>query len=209
MASTVPRKRHGARKRCSDPNNIGCTGFARRNSEPLACHECGGGTRAEIKHFEDGSRLERGQVIVSGRVQMLLNGTLSVDDLDDEELARGYPKAKDGTFRGVPPKVIPRAMHNAIRKKLFERAAEKLQMDLLDTVTYMGEVVRNTQIDPKTRLDAAKWIVERIMGKNPDRVEFSADKPFMELLEDIHRGPAPKAIEATIVDAEIVEDPRL
>lgn len=161
----------------------------------------------ETKHLPDGTAKPRAGVVqVSGRIQMLLDGRISIDDLDDEELARGRPRSSDGTFKGVAPKVIPTALHNRMRKELFERAETKLRTGLVDSAKFMIDVVGNDKIDVKTRLDAAKWVFERVMGKNPDRVQLSADAPFMELFEELSRGPRKVHVEAEVVDAEVVDD---
>lgn len=206
MSSPRPtRARHGARARCSDPSGVGCRNFARRHSQPLTCAECGGGTRAEIKHLPDGTRQHRGVIQVSPRAQALIDGTIDIEELDNEELARGYPRASDGTFRGRPPQIIPTAVHNRMRKELFERAEVQLKKDLPDAAAFMSKVIANEEVDIKTRLDAAKWLIERVMGKNPTQIQISADAPFMELLEELHRDPGPDK-DFIDVDAEVVDD---
>jgi len=201
----TPRARHGRRERCSDPEEVGCRNFARRHSVPPTCPDCGGGTRAEIKHLPDGTRQQRGVVSVGPRVQALLDGTLDISELDDEELARGYPRSKNGTFQGNRPKVIPTMMYNRMRKELFDRADTKLRSGLMDAATLMTNVINNDKVDPKVRMDAAKWVFERMMGKTPDRIEFGADSPFMDLLEKIQRGPAPEP-EPVIIEGEVADD---
>lgn len=212
------RPKHAARARCEVVK--GCKGFARRHSNPPACTEHGGGTRAEKKHRPDGTASSRAVVSVGPKVKALLDGTIDVEDLDDEELAHGYPRSVDGSFRGRP-KVIPTALHARMRKELFERADRRLSQDLVNIAEFMAKLALNTEIDPKTRLEAGKYVFERVMGKTPSTVQITADAPFMELLQDIQRGPrttvAPtqfekqKALPAgqpDIIDAEIVEDER-
>jgi hypothetical protein len=142
---------------------------------------------------------------VAPRAQALLDGTIDVSELDNEELARGYPKASDGSFRGRPPQVIPTALHNRMRKELFERAEVQLKKDLPDAAKFMSEIIADEEVDVKIRLDAAKWLIERVMGKNPTQIQISADAPFMELLEELHRDPGPDT-DFIDVEAEVVDD---
>jgi hypothetical protein len=92
-----------------------------------------------------------------------------------------------------------------MRKELFERAEVQLKKDLPDAAKFMAELIANEKVDTKTRLDAAKWLIERVMGKNPTQIQISADAPFMELLEELHRDPGPDK-DFIDVEAEVVDD---
>jgi len=196
------RPRHGARKRCSDPDDIGCRSWARRNHD--ACSECGGGTRAEAKHLPDGTMRKRNAVNVAPRVRDLLDGTISIEDLDDEELVRGYMRAKNGTFAGRAPRVVPKAIHDRMIRELFARADDMLRASLLDSVRVMSEVAADITATPGERLKAAQWIYERVRGKVPTDVHITGEmKPYEELLDDVHRGDPP-----IVIDQENAEDDR-
>lgn len=180
------RPRHGERKRCSEDD---CNDFARRHSEKCTKH--GGGTRAFKKHKADPdtgevtSRLT-GSVRIPPRVAALLDGEIDVHELDDEELARGYPRAVDGTFKGKPPDVIPRHMYNRMQRELFERANRELKSGLVDVAEMMIGFARNTELDPKVRMDCAKWVFERIMGK-PEQALSVDVKKYETIFEGIDR----------------------
>jgi hypothetical protein len=126
----------------------------------------------------------------SKRVQDLLDGTLSVEELDDEELARGYPRAEDGSFRGRPA-VIPTAVHQRVQRDLFARAGEKLKTNLIDAADTMAKIAVNPDLDPKVRMDAAKWLIERLMGKTPDVSVTVEEKAYQRLLDKMDRGAIP------------------
>jgi hypothetical protein len=120
----------------------------------------------------------------------LLDGTLSVEDLDDEELARGYPKAADGSFRGRPS-VIPTAVHQRIQRELFARAGEQLRTNLVKAAETMASIAVDPDQDPKVRMDAAKWVIERIMGKTPEVSVTVEEKAYQRLLDKMDRGAIP------------------
>lgn len=196
------RPRHGARKKCSNPNNKpdGCGGWARRNSEPPACSSCGGGTRTSTKWKRDAdsgevTREKTGIVRIPPRVQQLLDGEINVDDLDEEELSRGYPRAADGSFR-CPPNLVPRTLHNRMRRELFDRANRELSASLVDMAGFMVKVARDPNAPTKERMDAAKWVFERIMGKQPEvSVTFDTRK-YETIFEGVDRTAAYEPPEA-------------
>ncbi len=74
------------------------------------------------------------------RHEKLMAGIISVDDLDDEELARGQCRDKAGGFNGMAPKTIPKELHDRMVRELFGRADNRLKENLLDVVDTMTEI---------------------------------------------------------------------
>ena len=165
---------------------------------------------AEKRHRRNG--VVRGRtdhdvlVRLRGRYAQLQTGALKVEDLDDEELAKGQLKASDGTFRGRPPSVLPAELVSAMRREWLSRAEAKLREALLGKgIGVLVELAGNELVDPAVRLRAADKIIERTMGKVPDRVHIAADDPvetlFRNILNDPHglmdpAGPPPKELSA-------------
>lgn len=135
-----------------------------------------------------------------GRYAMLLQGHLKVEDLDDDELARGQLKAADGTFRGRPPRVVPSELVQAMRREWLSRAEAKLREALMDHgIGTLVELARNRNIDEGVRLRAAERLIERTMGKVPDKIEVRAEDPIEALFRNIlsdPRGLAPQEFSA-------------
>ncbi len=120
-------------------------------------------------------------------------------DLDEEELARGYPRAADGSFRN-PPVVIPKRVHDRLVRELFARADLKLRENLVDSVNVMTKIMKDPDVDPKTRLGASQWVYERLRGKVPD-VQITGDvKKWEEVFEGVYRGPQPGTVDGEVVD---------
>lgn len=127
---------------------------------------------------------------LKGRYAKFMNGLITVEDLDDEELAQGRLKAADGTFRGRPPSVIPAEMVQAMRREWMSRAEAKLRDALMSKgIGTLVELAGNEDIDPAVRLRAADKIIERTMGKVPDRVHFAAEDPVESLFRSILADP--------------------
>lgn len=140
------------------------------------------------------------EIRLRGRYALFLNGLITVEDLDDEELARGELKAADGTWRGGKPRVVPAELMQAMRREWLSRAEAKLREALMSSgIGTLVELASNKNIDEGVRLRAADKIIERCMGKVPDKVELRAEDPvealFRSILSD-PRGLAPKEFSA-------------
>lgn len=136
------------------------------------------------------------------RYQALLNGTLSVEDLDDDEIIKGRLRDKHGGFRGRPPYLIPRVIHQRAVKELMHRADMSILSNLEDAQKAVAEIMNNPRAPAIARLEAAKYMWERIQGKIPDKVELDTTvRKFETLIEGGH-----VVVDVDIEDAEIVEE---
>lgn len=125
-----------------------------------------------------------------GRYAQLVSGTLAVEDLEDEELARGQLRSADGTWRGRPPRVLPAELVQAMRREWLDRAEAKLREALLDKgIGTLVELAGSDRIDPAVRLRAANALIERTMGKVPDKIQLAAEDPVETLFRNILADP--------------------
>jgi len=108
---------------------------------------------------------------VPDRLQQLLDGTIKVEDLDDEEIMRGQLRAADGSFRGRPSSVVPRAFHDAIKAELVNRSDRALQKNLADARTTMVDLMNNHRTPAMVRLMAAQHIEARLIGPIPKEIQ--------------------------------------
>lgn len=113
------------------------------------------------------------------RLQQLLEGTLTVADLDDDEIMAGRCKDKNGRFSGRPPNTFPRAIHDALRREFHKRVDEKFQDGLDLALETLEDVMRTKHAAAPARVRAAEIWIERTRGKVPDKVEQTLEiKPF-------------------------------
>lgn len=137
-------------------------------------------------------------------------GKLSVDELDDEELARGQIRKADGTW--TDNNYVSAEVHDKMIKKLFERSDAMLRENLLKAVETFAEIASGTAYEPADRLKAAEFIFTRLRGKVPTEVVLTQEKPFEVVLTDVLTGGSraesrrARGIEEGIVDAEFVEE---
>lgn len=116
-----------------------------------------------------------------GRYAQFLSGEITVEDLDDDELAQGRLKSVDGTFRGRPPAVVPGEMVQAMRREWLKRAQNTLAEALMQKgIGTLVELAADSP-DDGVRLRAAQAIIERTMGKVPDKIEVAAEDPVETL----------------------------
>lgn len=141
------------------------------------------------------------------RYQQFLSGLIKVEDLDDEELARGQFRDRAGEFSGKPPKQIPREMHDQFVTELFQRADVRLKEGLVACVDTMVEVATSPVYEAKDRLKAAQWVFERVRGKAPEVVVHTQDKPWEHVLQGISGGSREESRAARgVVDAEWADE---
>jgi len=123
-----------------------------------------------------GRRIEVGE----GTREILLTPEI-VKDWDDEEIMRGRARAKDGSFKGKDPKVIPKVVHDEWKRRQFSKA--------MDVATNGAEVAMQTLIDiiqspmayDRDKIEASKVILERTMGKPREKVELEVTTPKWRL----------------------------
>lgn len=160
-----------------------------RGREP-ARPKSGGKNRTRIRLSETNTKI-------------LETGDLS--DWDDEELIRGQRKDRNGRWTGRPPKMVPKLLHDELVRRTLERAQELMRSNLEAAVTVLTELALNPEVQPKDRLKAIEIVMDRVMGKAPERIELSATvKPWEQALaggivRDLE-------LEEGVVDAEIVEE---
>lgn len=104
------------------------------------------------------------------RYQMLIDGDLTVEDLDDDEIQRGRCKDKNGNFSGRPPASFPRALHDAMHNEFLRRTSETFK-PLVDVATgVLLDVALNKRAAAPARVQAANILLERGAGKVKDQV---------------------------------------
>ena len=165
-----------------------------------------------VKDKEEAANAAESQGL--SRYRQYQEGLITVDDLDDDELAQCGFKAKNGTI--FKPKSIPRELANAFQKAIFERANAEMRGMVVEAAKTVGEIMSNKANDEKVRLTAALALIERGLGKTPNVVAITQDKPFEVVFDAIlhssgnESGPAgnvqtgPLPIESAI-DAESFE----
>ena len=102
-----------------------------------------------------------------------------VDQWDIEELAKGRPKDKNGNFSGRAPGFIPRAVHEQVLQRFEQVVKSEMQAHTVEALKLINKVLTDDKTDSKgkpvvsanTKLDAAKFLIEHVIGKPKQRTE--------------------------------------
>ena len=113
-----------------------------------------------------------------------------LEEWDDEELARGRPRAEDGTFRGVAPKWISRQIHEEAVRRFKEEATSNMRALVPKALDTIQQLIMDDSTDengkplvpPSVRLEAAKWTVEHLIGKPTQRQEIDISVRLQSIL---------------------------
>lgn len=120
-----------------------------------------------------------------------------VEDWDLEELARGRPRNTLGTFAGRAPSYISRAVHEAAMDRFKHLVKMTMNAHTADALTVMGTLINSTEVDDRgkpivpasTKLDAAKFLLEHIMGKPTQRIEQDISVKLQGVLANVMVNP--------------------
>lgn len=116
-------------------------------------------------------------------------GTLTMQEfvatLSPEELVRGQLKDHEGKFRGRPPKWIPAEFYQACIRQLLKQGELMWREAFYDSIKVFSDIAKNEALDPKDRLKAAQYVIERVAGKTPDKVEVSVVQPWEAIIGGI------------------------
>jgi hypothetical protein len=156
-----------------------------------------------------------------------------VDEWDLEELSKGRPRSTDGSFRGKPPKYMPRAVHERIAERFKILVKDQMNQSSVLALGVVANLISNEEYDDKgkpivpasVKLDASKWLIEHVVGKAVQPTQTDVSVKLQGILgavmvnptyDDNHpdRAALPRGYTAAhfgvrggpVVDAEVVDD---
>ena len=104
------------------------------------------------------------------------------DELSPEELARGQLKDSNGTFSGRPPEFVPKAFHNACMAQIKKRFDETLLQSLQGATDGLVAMLSDPEVDHNIKAKVSIYLIERVMGKVPDKIIVSSTEPWEEAI---------------------------
>jgi len=108
-----------------------------------------------------------------------------VGALTAEELARGQLMDKHGTFTGRPPSYVPKAFHDACIQELLGRGRILYKENYVKAIQAMTEIASSSTAKEADRIKAAQFVIERLEGKVPDRLEVGVADPWQQIISGI------------------------
>lgn len=140
------------------------------------------------------------------RMVQLIDGDLTVAELDDEEVAYGITKCDDGKFSAKAAyhsKKLPKKIQDEMQRELFARATRLLRGNVLASIEAIVEIATSPGSEDRDRMKAAQYIIERIQGKTPDVVQVTQEKPWEHVLAHVVAGERSPVREAAKLDNAI------
>lgn len=162
------------------------------------------GSKAGRRHVDD-SRLSKNPKAIRNRARR--RGGIStkefeqlykpIDEWDDEELRRGRPRAADGSFRGKAPPWMSRELHEQAMDRFKAIIGDRMREETVNAMGVVSAILANDEIDEKGRpvvpasvkLDAAKWLVEHLLGKPKQHTETDISVKLQAVLATAMVGP--------------------
>lgn len=142
-----------------------------------------------------------------------------VEEWDAEELARGRPRDRNGGWSGSTPAYVTRAFHEQIIKRFQVVVREEMNKHTIEALEVMRKVLTDETVDlrgkplvsPATKLQAATYLLDHVVGKPTQRVEQDISVKLQGLLGTVMVTPTGELAQGSqplsdIVDAEVVDD---
>lgn len=111
---------------------------------------------------------------IPDRYKQFLDGTLTVDDLDDEEIMRGQLRNSQGDFRGRNAKFLPRELMLGIIQKRDEIFASKIMPAASDAIDNLKRVSKTSTVHDGPGVQASKILLAYAIGNPVEKVQINA-----------------------------------
>ncbi|MCA1806272.1 MAG: hypothetical protein LC687_00105 [Actinobacteria bacterium] len=120
-----------------------------------------------------------------------------VEEWDLEELAKGRPRNSRGHFTGPAPAYLPREVHEKALERFRSVVKGKMNEHTVTALDAIDWVLQNEEVDEKgkpiipagTKLDAAKFLIEHVIGKPTQRTESELSIKLQSILGVVMANP--------------------
>lgn len=148
-----------------------------------------------------------------------------IEEWDAEELARGRPRDKTGRFSGKGPAWLTREVHEESMSRFRTLVKNRANESTIEALKVIDMIMTNNKKDRRgrplvtasTKLDAAKFLIEHVIGKPTQHTETDISVRLQGILASavitpgtyvVPSRPDAKALmpHADIVDAEVIDD---
>jgi hypothetical protein len=141
-------------------------------------------------------RMKRADIMSDQEIEYLYQKPIAEWDL--EELSRGRPRNNRGTFSGPAPKWINAAVHEEAMERYTAAVKSDLNATTVDALQVLKHLINNNDFDDKgkpvvpasTKLDAAKFLIEHVVGKPKQRIEADVSVKLQGILGQVMVNPA-------------------
>ena len=146
-------------------------------------------------------KAKRTELLTEQEVEALYRKPL--EEWDTEELARGRPRNSRGTFSGPRPKWIKAEVHEQSMERFTAIVKEEMNATTVDALKLLTNLLNNDEVDDKgkpivpagTKLDAAKFLIEHVIGKPKQRIESDVSVKLQGILGVVMANPSDALME--------------
>jgi hypothetical protein len=131
------------------------------------------------------------------RPEKFARGEITVDDLDDEELARQQVREDDGTFARMRPSIHINKIAE-MQRALLARGNDVFKAAFLEATATMREICADPNNPPQVRLQAAKMIIDKV-APTATIIEIKPHDPVLAFFEGIQESGGTELITGTVV----------
>ena len=141
-------------------------------------------------------------------------GKLDLSDWDIEELIRGRRRAKNGTFSGAGPRMVPIQIHDELARRVKTDVAHELRGI---ASKYIGPILKFVLehpggLDPKDvpgltlQVKAAQDLMDRFVVGRQEKVEVSGTLRHEQIIKDVTIDRTMEIEDGSIEDAVLVDE---
>lgn len=120
-----------------------------------------------------------------------------LENWDSEELARGRPRNKNGEFSGPKPEWVTMSMHEEAVDRFSRVIKTEMGVATIKAMDVMTEILSNDETDfrgrplvaASTKLDAAKFMIEHLVGKPKQHIENDVSVKLQNILGSVIVNP--------------------
>lgn len=128
------------------------------------------------------------QIFEDAKADVELYYKKPIEEWDFEELQRGKPRNRNGDFSGGRPKWLTPVLMAEAQSRLRTMTANELGQYAGAAIKVMVELMETSRV-PMVRFNAAKYVLDQIIGLPTQRVEAKAQTAFESLLADVMVNP--------------------
>lgn len=137
----------------------------------------------ETKKAADQERARLREAGVPTPLERFRKGEYPISEWSDEEISRGRPANRDGTFDGPWPRFSGKEQ-SELKRELLKRGQRKIDSLYQVAIETLEDVAKNGDSDA-ARVKAALALAERTAGKVPERIELKSADPWQDILDEV------------------------
>lgn len=136
---------------------------------------------------------QKGKPKDESRWKALLSGTITVKDLDDEEIKRQRVRI-NGRFDGRP-RALPSHLRQQMIQEAIRRAKDTITASTNEVTKELLEIARDEDVPVAQRIKVLMYLQDRQLGKAPETVRIEGASAFDEV-----------TMEALGLDRDVADD---